>query len=660
MLAMTSSNSTPLSLVSHRLEISDTGHRGTIRYEGEIDGKSWLGVEWDDPSRGKHSGQDPKNAAVYLFKVSVPNSASFIRADSSKVLLARTFLSAVRERYVDDNSEELKVNQNVKSSGLKTRRPNEDVEVEMVGWEKMRQKLSSLKGITILGLAGMQIGWVDQTLKRIQQQHVNTDSSDTIDADQSPNAIQQTFPLVQDLDLSRNLFQTWEDVARITIELPHLESLRLNSNRLVFDHSVTLDPEGSLLTAGFGNLKILALNSTNICWDDVERLAPHIPHIEALFLGFNNMESLGDAKYPPSTDVKLNEDLQQPQQPPLFPNLTAFHLDQNNLSSWPQICRLVSTHMPRLTTLNLSNNKITDITTPLLLQIETIFPHLTTLNLTCNKINSYTSIHALNSFPVLVDIRVRDNPCLLLHPPTQIPAAATAAGRDSTTTASHISRSDEITARLAKATRINGKMISQRDRSDAELYYLGKVAQWVHGLRTSTSAAGTINTASVSAPGGTDEAAAAAMTQRESAIQQLVQEFHPRYKELCGIHGEPEVAPASVTSNALKDRLVVLVFCLIEGQEVAASAAAGDVKKRVEKKVPLTMTLRALRALVGRVLGVKGGGFRMRGVSGVVEAKERGPGGGAGGVTGTVELDEEMREVGYFDFVNGDEIHVFV
>lgn len=30
----------------------------TVRYVGEVEGASgsWLGVEWDDPSRGKHDG----------------------------------------------------------------------------------------------------------------------------------------------------------------------------------------------------------------------------------------------------------------------------------------------------------------------------------------------------------------------------------------------------------------------------------------------------------------------------------------------------------------------------------------------------------------------------------------------------------------------------
>lgn len=33
-------------------------HYGTVKYIGEVEGYSstWLGVDWDDPSRGKHDG----------------------------------------------------------------------------------------------------------------------------------------------------------------------------------------------------------------------------------------------------------------------------------------------------------------------------------------------------------------------------------------------------------------------------------------------------------------------------------------------------------------------------------------------------------------------------------------------------------------------------
>ncbi len=46
--------------------ISHSGCLGTIRYVGEVEGTTgcWLGVEWDDPGRGKHNGEH--NGKVYF------------------------------------------------------------------------------------------------------------------------------------------------------------------------------------------------------------------------------------------------------------------------------------------------------------------------------------------------------------------------------------------------------------------------------------------------------------------------------------------------------------------------------------------------------------------------------------------------------------------
>lgn len=39
--------------------LSYGGHLCTVRYVGEVKGTNgdWLGVEWDDATRGKHSGE---------------------------------------------------------------------------------------------------------------------------------------------------------------------------------------------------------------------------------------------------------------------------------------------------------------------------------------------------------------------------------------------------------------------------------------------------------------------------------------------------------------------------------------------------------------------------------------------------------------------------
>ena len=68
------------SRVGLRLEVE--GSKGTVMYDGVVEGTkgTWLGVEWDDPSRGKHNGT---HAGVAYFQAKGPNSASFIRENKA-------------------------------------------------------------------------------------------------------------------------------------------------------------------------------------------------------------------------------------------------------------------------------------------------------------------------------------------------------------------------------------------------------------------------------------------------------------------------------------------------------------------------------------------------------------------------------------------------
>ncbi|KAJ1568702.1 hypothetical protein HK405_014869, partial [Cladochytrium tenue] len=71
------------------VRVEQRGNRGTLRFASPLDGVAggsgvggplWLGVEWDDPARGKHSGQHPRRPEEPpLFHVDVPGSASFVK-----------------------------------------------------------------------------------------------------------------------------------------------------------------------------------------------------------------------------------------------------------------------------------------------------------------------------------------------------------------------------------------------------------------------------------------------------------------------------------------------------------------------------------------------------------------------------------------------------
>ncbi|KAJ3235913.1 hypothetical protein HDU78_004915 [Chytriomyces hyalinus] len=635
-------------LIGTRIESADDGHRGTIRFYGPISGTGsdaeWLGIEWDVPTRGKHSGQHPKDSSKWLFRVAVEGSASFVKAATlnAKILLPQsTFLSALRVKYSNRSSKTRRSDQveKVKSSGLRTRAVGEEVDVELVGWDKTRKQQSELERISIVGLAGMHIGWLDPALTAISCRTFAP-------SDQTHGSISAVCPAIEDLDLSRNLFSNWHDIARITMELKKLESLRLNSNRLVLH-----DMDSNLLSAGFEGLKVLALNSTNTPWSQMEQLAPYLPRLEALYLGFNNMSSFGNyAKYSHteiSTSYKVDD--------ALFPNLETFHVESNKLSSWSEIANVVGTDMPRLKWLNLSDNKLSTISAE---ACDIAFANLAILNISNNAISKYASVHALNAFPKLIDIRIRNNPVFDSEIPTSLHQAA---GLQDTrvnaaeSVTSHVSKSDDLIARLGHGTRINGHIVSARDRSDAEMYYLVKVAHWVHALKMS-----------LDAPAATPviEVASQSSAKSPEAIELLIQEHHPRFQQLVAQYGMPEIAPVSATSAALKDRLRVLQFVLVEvapedkgvqTSNVTASAVAQEYLARVsrvkvvEKKVPITMPMRALRALVARVLNVPGRTFRMRGVLGVKKGGDN---------LMLLDLEEEMRDVAYYDFESGDEIHV--
>lgn len=82
----------------YRIRAPD-GNCATVRWEGPLkDSKGnesqWLGVEWDNPERGKHNGE---YKGQQLFTVTVPNSGSFVReATIAKGLNLSDMLSEYR------------------------------------------------------------------------------------------------------------------------------------------------------------------------------------------------------------------------------------------------------------------------------------------------------------------------------------------------------------------------------------------------------------------------------------------------------------------------------------------------------------------------------------------------------------------------------------
>jgi len=213
----------------------------TVRYIGEVKGTKgpWLGVEWDDPTRGKHSGErdgvryfecEDFSTSVFLFKAVYvyvyfrnvgksghSKAGSFVRpsrvADSPL-----SFLEGLHKKYASESEQfNFSNNQSIVRSNLDSQIEISSKVVEEVGFEKIRKLLADLHELRIVLLDGLCIGGLLAARS----------SSDEDDLKKEVSNIEQTCPNIQELDLSLNLLEDWWDVALICSALNHLQSLKV-------------------------------------------------------------------------------------------------------------------------------------------------------------------------------------------------------------------------------------------------------------------------------------------------------------------------------------------------------------------------------------------------------------------------------------------------
>jgi tubulin-specific chaperone E len=194
----------------------------TVRYSGEVAGTTgfWLGVEWDDPSRGKHDGQHKgvryfsckffspkpycgKTSDQFLGKSKSPTAASFVRP-TRPADARQTFVSALNLKYASDaaKADDSTPKKQITISGKVA---------EEVGFDKIRRQQARLAELKNVFLDGTQIAY----------------ASPPPDQAGSEQSISQVCPKVTELDLSRNLFDRLGTVVDICSELKNLQVLRV-------------------------------------------------------------------------------------------------------------------------------------------------------------------------------------------------------------------------------------------------------------------------------------------------------------------------------------------------------------------------------------------------------------------------------------------------
>ncbi|EGD75075.1 hypothetical protein PTSG_06731 [Salpingoeca rosetta] len=279
--------------------------RGTVRYVGQVQGAqgTWYGIEWDDPSRGKHDGS---HKGVKYFACSHATGGSFVK--EKKVNRGVSFLQALETRYGEEEAAS-HVEVNVRQR----------IEVELVGEDRVRSRIQRHDELREAQLRDMDI-------------------NDTVE-----DTLAERCPNVNILDLSFNLICKWSTVVAICKQLPRLTSLNISGNRLDFD---TIDEE----TAAFHDVTCLYLSHIpGLQWDQVVQICRHMPNLTELHACENGMEH-------------INMDAETVR---VFGRLHTLNMYGNALHAWSKVLALGE--LPALSDLKLNANQLGDCTdfTPL-------------------------------------------------------------------------------------------------------------------------------------------------------------------------------------------------------------------------------------------------------------------------------------------------------
>ncbi|KAE9376760.1 hypothetical protein N431DRAFT_453154 [Stipitochalara longipes BDJ] len=399
----------------------------TIRYIGEVEGTDhqWLGVEWDDPSRGKHDGSH-KGKRYFECQSPSPTAASFLRATRVKDK-EQSFLQAVHAKYGPEDPSNLANSTNqIEISGKV---------VEEVGFDKIREQQAQLHELKIVLVDGMRVTGIELDSRTYAP-------------------ISTVCPKIVELDLSRNLFENFQRIVEVIRHLGDLRKLRLNGNRL---QSLGIDVSGykrGLANAVYEDFGITELELDNmlISWESIKTILVLFPALTSLSASSNYFNSLSSPL--PNPGFGRN-------------GITSLTLEYNEFTMIWDIILL--RQLESLEVLHLKGNKISRVDKEgfQMSSFHAFGIRLRYVDLSYNAIASWTFVDDLPQvFPGLEELRLSHNPIY---------------NHDGSSKQKENIGNEEgymlTIARLKKLKSLNFSKIMPADRVNAEVFYLSKIAK---------------------------------------------------------------------------------------------------------------------------------------------------------------------------------------
>lgn len=327
------------------------GYLGTIKYIGNLPDHVWgpkvlaLGVEWDEPERGKNNGS---LEGITYFTTEIEGAGSFIKLDNRRIMKEKyNFVEALVRHY--SNDDEI-IHETIKF-GTKV--------AENFGFDKLNRLQSDFRNLVSISLERKNI-------------YTSFDDSGKV------GTMFKSLNNVTSLDLSFNLINDLNSVWDIVDNLNSLKELNLNGNRFfnlikgfngklhkelrsikLSSTNIKISQVVEMVLPKFPSLQQISLAGNRYTDSDVENVAIYHPSLLSIDLSFNKLQcipnllesleeiNLADNFISYLPDVKIYNDIR----------LLDFR--NNMIQNWDTVDRMYIM-FPRLTELRINGNPLFD------------------------------------------------------------------------------------------------------------------------------------------------------------------------------------------------------------------------------------------------------------------------------------------------------------
>lgn len=278
------------------------------------------------------------------------------------------------------------------------------------------------------------------------------------------------------------------------------------------------------------------MGETLLPWEELCLIATRCPSLATLAVGANQLTSLPAVPYAS-----------------LVSTLTSINLEYNDFTAMSDLASLAE--LTALRNLHVKGCSISSMCAPGASM--PVFPRaLKYLDVSYNSIEEWSFVDALAThFPGLAGLRIAHNPVYSAQHDADTRAVASSEDSHMLTI-----------ARLAGLRSVNFTQVQPADRANAEMFYLSRIARELAAV--------------------------------PDAAEHTVLARHPRWAELCALHGAPDVVRRDeVNPSFLEARLVTVAFCHRGGDGDAAAV------KRTAR-IPRSFDIYAVRGIAGRLFGL--------------------------------------------------------